>query len=76
MNARSTILTSNAPFTTIQIFSARFPEFSVGALKWLIFNKRETMLREKVIRYWGKKILIHQENFFLFIMEDGTRKLR
>jgi len=48
----------------------------VGALKWLIFNKRETLLREKVIRYWGKKILIHQENFFLFIMEDGTRKLR
>lgn len=67
---------SDSPFTTIQNFSARFPEFTKGALKWLIFNKREELVRKNVIRFWGKKILIHQDNFFIYIMEDGTKSIR
>jgi hypothetical protein len=67
---------SDSPFTTIQNFSARFPEFTKGALKWLIFNKREELIKQNVIRFWGKKILIHQDNFFIYIMEDGTKSIR
>ena len=67
---------SDSPFTTIQNFSARFPEFTKGALKWLIFNKREELIKQNVIRFWGKKILIHQDNFFIYIMENGTKSIR
>ena len=54
---------SESPFTTIQHFSELCPEFTVGALRWLIFNRREELLDRGVIRYWGKKVLIHKVNF-------------
>ena len=66
---------SNSPFTTIALFAQQNPEFSEGSIKWLIFQKREELIEEKVIRYWGKKILIHKANFYDFILKGGTEKL-
>ena len=60
---RSASLKSESPFTTIQHFSEMCPEFSVGSLRWLVFNRREELLQRGVIRYWGKKVLIHKDNF-------------
>ena len=76
MTANTPLPLSSAPLMTIQTFSTEFPDFSVGALKWLIFNKREELLERNVIRFWGKKVLIHQDNFFNFIMERRTENLR
>ena len=72
---RSESLKSESPFTTIQQFSEICPEFSVGSLRWLVFNRRKELLQRGVIRYWGKKVLIHRENFYKYIMENGTRDL-
>jgi len=66
---------SESPFTTIQHFSELCPEFTVGALRWLIFNRREELLDRGVIRYWGKKVLIHKVNFFDFIMAQNTTQI-
>ena len=66
---------SGSPFSSIQGFSRLYPDFSEGSLKWLIFNKRQELLKKGVIRYWGKKILIHHENFFIYIIKDGTKDL-
>tara|TARA_B100001250_G_scaffold351905_1_gene324316 strand:+ start:3853 stop:4083 length:231 start_codon:yes stop_codon:yes gene_type:complete len=66
---------SNSPFTTIALFAQQNPVFSEGSIKWLIFHKRTELIEEKVIRYWGKKILIHEENFYDFILKGGTEKL-
>ena len=66
-------LKSESPFTTIHHFSEICPEFSVGSLRWLVFKRREELLQRGVIRYWGKKVLIHKENFYKYIMENGTR---
>ena len=72
---RSESLKSESPFTTIQQFSEMCPEFSVGSLRWLVFNRREELLQRGVIRYWGKKVLIHKNNFFDFIMEQNTAQI-
>ena len=72
---RSVSLKSESPFTTIQHFSEMCPEFSVGSLRWLVFNRREELLQRGVIRYWGKKVLIHKANFFDFIMEQNTAQI-
>lgn len=72
---RSKSLPSESPFTTIQHFSKMCPEFSVGSLRWLVFNRRQELLQRGVIRYWGKKVLIHKANFFDFIMEQNTAQI-
>ena len=66
---------SKSPFTTIPLFSQENPEFSEGGIKWLVFHKRAELLEEDVIRYWGKKILIHKENFYHYILKGGTEKI-
>lgn len=66
--------TSDSPFTTIRHFSAICPEFSEGSLRWLIFNRRDELLQRGVIRYLGKKVLIHKDNFVQFIMKTGSTK--
>ena len=66
---------SESPFTTIQHFSELCPEFTVGSLRWLIFNRREELLDRGVIRYWGKKVLIYKVNFFDFIMAQNTTQI-
>ena len=71
---RSESLKSESPLTTIQQFSEMCPEFWVGSLRWLIFNRRDELLQHGAIRYLGKKVLIHKDNFFQFIMETGTTK--
>ncbi|MDB2444962.1 hypothetical protein N9X66_07410 [Gammaproteobacteria bacterium] len=63
------------PFTTISNFSHENPEFTKGGLKWLIFNKREELITKNVIRYWGKKVLIHRPNFYNFILNGGTENI-
>jgi len=66
------IKSNNSPFRSIKSFCSAFPEFTLGGVKWLIFNKRSELLEKGVIRYWGRKILIHEENFFKYIMDCGT----
>ena len=76
MTANTPLPPSSAPLMTIQTFATEFPDFTVGALRWLIFHKRDELLEHEVIRFWGKKVLIHQDNFFNFIMERRTENLR
>ncbi len=76
MSAAKNTRPTNPPLLSIQHFSRLYPDFTEGSVKWLIFNKRQELLDEGVIRYWGKKILIHHDNFFTYIINDGTKKLR
>jgi hypothetical protein len=64
-----------SPFTSIENFCDAHASFSVGAIRWLIFNKREELIQKGIIRYWGKKILINPNNFFAYVMEGGTQNL-
>jgi hypothetical protein len=75
MNNQLPTLRSKSPFATISLFAQENPEFSAGGIKWLIFNKRPELLEAGVIRYWGKKILIHKENFYRYILKGGTEKI-
>ena len=67
---------ANSPFLTLKSFSEQNPDFSIGSLKWLIFNKRDELIEKGVIYYWGRKILIHPAHFFSFILEGGTKEMR
>ena len=55
MSAAKNTRPTNPPLLSIQHFSRLYPDFTEGSVKWLIFNKRQELLDEGVIRYWGKK---------------------
>jgi len=58
---------------SVNAFSEKYPEFPKGGLRWLIFNKREELIKAQVICYWGRRVLINPQNFFRYVMEGGAQ---
>ncbi len=53
---------------TVNQFTEKHPAFTVGALRWMIFNAKDNDLQQSgaIIRL-GKRILISEEKFFNWI---------
>jgi hypothetical protein len=64
---------NSAPFKTKAQFLKRNPAFTKGGLDWVIFRQRDALLEERAIAYFGRKVLIHEENFNQYILAGGTR---
>jgi|TARA_B110000879_G_scaffold179768_1_gene235923 hypothetical protein len=62
-------------FRTKKQYVADNPAFTIGAIDWLIFHKREKLLAAQAIAYFGSKILIIPPNFNLFILNGETRQI-
>jgi hypothetical protein len=61
---------------TVNQFTEKHPAFTVGALRWMIFNAKDNSLQQSgaIIRL-GKRVLISEENFFHWVdskQEKGT----
>ena len=64
---------NNPRLTTVKQFSERHPAFSVGGIRWLIFNA-ETNGFNKVIRRIGRRVLIDEAAFFNWVEENNSQK--
>ena len=53
---------------TVNQFTEKHPAFTVGALRWMIFNEKGNGLQQSgaIIRL-GKRVLISEEKFFIWI---------
>lgn len=59
-------------FLTIKQLASKYPSFSESSLRYLIFNSKENKLDKAIYRV-GKKILIKEELFFLWIEEQNEK---
>ncbi len=68
MSSQSTshIIPPKRVLSTVQQFSARYPAFTPGSLRSLIFMADANGLRPSLVRI-GRKILIDEEKFFYWI---------
>jgi hypothetical protein len=58
---------------TIPQFAESNPAFSIGGLRWLIFNEDKNGLKEaKAIIRIGRKVLIDSNRFFEWIYNKKT----
>jgi hypothetical protein len=62
-----------APFKTKAQYLQSNPAITKGGLDWVIFHKRAELLEERTIAYFGRKVLIHEENLNRYILEGGTQ---
>jgi len=69
----STSSSAAAPFKTKAQYLQNNPAITKGGLDWVIFHKRAELLEERTIAYFGRKVLIHEENLNRYILEGGTR---
>jgi len=53
---------------TVNQFTEKHPAFTVGALRWMIFNAKDNDLQQSgaIIRL-GKRVLISEERFFSWV---------
>jgi hypothetical protein len=49
------------------------PSFSLGAIRWAIFNSKTNGLEEAIVRV-GKKVLIDRERFYYWIERHRANK--
>ena len=63
----------SAPFKTKAQYIQSNPAITKGGLEWLIFHKRAALEEEQALAYFGRKVLIHEENLNGYILAGGTR---
>ena len=59
-------MTTQRTLSTIKQFSGKYPAFSEGSLRYLVFNARQNGIDSAVLRV-GKKLLIDEERFFVWL---------
>jgi hypothetical protein len=59
-------------FSTVQQFAKRHPAFTVGGLRYQIFNAESNGLKQAgaIIRV-GRKVLIHEHNYFAWVQAQN-----
>ena len=70
-----TAVTSLSSLTSVKQFIRKYPVFTQGGLRQLIFNEHINGLASAgaVLRI-GRKVLIHEENFLTWIMLSNKRQ--
>ena len=64
---------ATAPLKTKAQYLQSNPAITKGGLDWVIFRQRDALLKERAIAYFGRKILIHENNFNQYILAGGTK---
>jgi hypothetical protein len=64
---------NSAPLKTKTQFLKCNPAFTKGGLDWVIFRQKDSLLKERAIAYFGRRILIHEQNFNQYVLAGGTR---
>jgi hypothetical protein len=57
-------------YLTVAQMSQRFPAFTQGSIRWLIFNEKDNGF-SKVIRRIGRKVIINLQEFKKYIEEQS-----
>jgi hypothetical protein len=71
----TTFQASQRSLLNVNQFTERHPAFTVGALRWMIFNAQSNDFQKSgaLIRL-GKRVLIDEEKFFQWV--DGQQQRR
>jgi hypothetical protein len=71
--AKTAIPAVSPTFSTVQQFPTKYPAFTKGGLRHLIFNEEKNGLKASgaIIRM-GRKVLIHEDKFFAWV-EGGAK---
>jgi hypothetical protein len=59
-------------YVTVAQLAQRYPAFSQGSIRWLIFNM-ETNGFNKVVRKIGRKVILNMREFKNFLDEQTQR---
>ena len=59
-------------YLTVAQMSQRFPAFTQGSIRWLIFNEKDNGF-SKVIRRIGRKVIINLQEFKKYIEEQSQK---
>jgi hypothetical protein len=60
-------------FLTVKQFCQRYPAFSHGGMRWLLFHRKENGLEHAVLKV-GRKVLIDVDQFFVWLAQQNGRK--
>lgn len=62
-------------YLTVNQFSAKYPAFTQGGLRWMIFNEETNGLAEEgVIVRCGRRVLINEDRFFARLERQNAKK--
>lgn len=65
-------INKNDEYVTVAQLAQRYPAFSEGSIRWMIFNANTNGFH-KVIRRIGRKVVLNLTNFKKFL-EENTQK--
>jgi len=75
MQFDDTIQDKNVNFQTKHQFLEDNPAFTKGGLDWMIFHKKQELVKEKAIVYFGSRPWIIPWNLKKFILKGGTQTI-
>ncbi len=56
-------------FSTVEQMAAKYPSFTVGSLRWLLFNRENNGLATAVVQL-GRKVLIDEQAFVAWLRSN------
>lgn len=59
-------------YLTVAQMSQRYPAFSEGSIRWLIFNSKNNNFG-KVVRKIGRKVILNLREFRIFLEEQSSK---
>lgn len=60
-----------ANFFTVAQLSEKFPAFSEGSLRWLVFNASSNGFDKAIVRV-GRRVLIDEQRFVEWLRDQGA----
>ncbi len=69
-----TVNSSQAQFLTVESMSAKYPSFSAGSLRWLLFNRQRNGFNCCVVRI-GRKVLIDEAAFVDWLRSQSEARV-
>ena len=56
-------------FSTVEQLAAKYPAFTIGSLRWLLFNREHNGLNSAVVQL-GRKVLIDEQAFIAWLRSN------
>lgn len=69
-------VTINPQFLTVRQFAEKYPAFTTGGIRSLLFYRGEDAEKAGAIVHFGRRILIDEERFLSWVRDGGTRHIR